>query len=95
MNQQFVTGLAMAANAHLVGLRARAGQHGGFLAEQGGHGFFEPVDGGVFGVHVVADFGSGDGGPHGRGGPGLCITAKVVQQGHDGVTGGKRHCGPD
>ena len=81
-DEEFIAGVAMNANSHLIGLGSGAGVDSGLLAEDFTAHPLKPIDGGILGDHVVADFGGGDGGPHCRGGSGDGVAAHV-----DGLSG--------
>ena len=49
----------------------------GFLAEDLGRALFQPIDGRVFAIDIVADFGLRHGAAHGRGGAGDGVAAKI------------------
>ena len=57
--------------------RAGGNEQGGRLAGDFGGTLFEAVDGGIFAIHVVADFGFEHGAPHGRRGLGNGIAAQI------------------
>ena len=58
----------------------------GFFAHDFGGALLQPVDGGIFAVDVVADFGFGHGAPHGGGGPRDGVAAQVD---HDAMNSAK------
>lgn len=74
---EFVAGLAVNADADLVGHRAGGHEDGRFFAEDFGGEFLKAVAGGIDVDHVVADFGGGDELPHGGRGAGDGVGAKV------------------
>ncbi len=76
-----LAGLGVNADGDLVAHGAGGNEEGGFPAEDLGGAGFEAVDGGVFGVHIVADLGLGHGGAHGGSGLGDGVTAQVDDAG--------------
>lgn len=73
----FVAALAVGEDGGEVAHGAAWDVEGGFFACAGGGEFLQAVDGGVFGVYVVADGGFGHGFAHGGGGVGEGIGAEV------------------
>ncbi len=56
---------------------ASGDEQGGFLAGDLGGALFEAVDGGIFAVDVISDFGFGHGATHGFGGTGYGVAAEI------------------
>ena len=62
-----------------VAHRAAGDEERGFFARAGRGDFLQTVDGGVFAVHIVADFGFGHGLAHGGRGMGDGIGAEIYE----------------
>lgn len=76
-DEEFVAGIAVYTDAHLIGLGSRAGVDGGFLPKEFAAEAFEFIDRWVFGDHVVTDLGGCDGSTHAWGWTGDCVAAHV------------------
>ena len=55
MEEDFVAGLGVDAEGELIGHRARRGEEGGFLAEEGGDPSFQLMDRGIIPEDIIAD----------------------------------------
>jgi hypothetical protein len=84
--EEFVTRVAVNANAELVAHGARGNEEGGFFAEHAGDSLFEAADGGVFAENIVAHFGGGHGGAHGSGRASYSVAAEVDRRLHHGFS---------
>ena len=77
VDQEFVTGRAVAAQPKLVGLSTAQTEQGGLFAEKLGHGRFQAIDCRVFANHVVAKFGGDHRLVHPRGWLGHGIASQI------------------
>ena len=75
----FVAALAVREQRDQVGLRARGREQRRFMAEQLGRARLQAVDRRVVAVDVVAHFGRGHGGAHGRARAGDGVASEVYQ----------------
>lgn len=73
----FVAALAVGEEGGEVAHGAAGDEEGGFFTCAGGGEFLQAVDGGVFGVDIVANFGFGHGFAHSGGGAGDGVGAEV------------------
>ncbi len=89
--KRFLAGTGVEANGDLVAHGAGGDEKRGFAGENFSSAVFQKMDGGVFPVYVVADFGLGHGGAHGGGGTGDGVAAKINDRGGIGCGGGRVH----
>ena len=73
----FLAVLRMEANGDLVAHGSGGNEDGSLASEDLGSACFQAIDGGVFAIHIVADFGSSHGRTHRGGGPGDGVAAKI------------------
>ena len=83
LDQQFIAGVAVGPEAHLIGLRPRTPQHRGLLAEPLRHAGFQPVHGGILPGHIIAEFRFADGSVHARRGPGDGVAIQIDLRSHE------------
>ena len=79
-DQQFVAGEAVCLHSHLIRLRPRAREDGGFVSQLLGHQFFETVHRRILTRHVVADFRASDRLTHRRRGLRHRVAVKIDER---------------
>jgi hypothetical protein len=70
-----VPGRVWSLHANLIAHRSGWNKQRGFFVEEFRRAFLQPIDGRVFTINVVANFGIGHSAAHGGGGFGDCIAS--------------------
>ena len=83
LHDNFVARLRVDFGANLVRHGAGGDEQSGFFTQQLGGEILQPVDGGIFAEHIIADLGLGHGPTHFRRGFGNGITTQIN---HDAYT---------
>ncbi len=75
--ENFLPGTGVQLDRNLIAHGAGRNEDRGFAIKDFGGPGFQAIDGGVFSVHVVADFGGGHGPAHFVAGHGYGVTAQI------------------